>query len=198
MQLNPPPRIPAKELRPGRYWYFIAVAIAVVLIGLGLAIPAYRLNNATDAVDTDHQFANGDTVTLRLEPESEKAIWVKFPGRSPGPECDIVGQGDPGLIDPGTDVFLIRDESWYLLYTFDVPQAGDYKVTCSSKALSRYAIGDTGGLFTFVGGLISAVVLSILGMGIGVVIVILTAVRRRGHHKRLRAGSGSPDLEPAV
>lgn len=193
MQLPPPPRIPASELRPGRHWYVTAAAIAVVLIVLGVATGVYRFNSVIDAVDTDDQFANGDTVTLRLEPESERTIWVKHPGRSPGPECDITGPGVPGLTDPGADVFLTRDETWMPLYTIDVPRAGDYTVTCSSQALSRYAIGDSGGIVAFVGGLVPAVLLPVLGIGICVAIVLVTAVRRNGHRKRLRAerhGSG--------
>lgn len=193
MQPLPPPRIPANVLRPGRHWYVTAAAIAVVLIVLGAAIGVYRFSHVIYAVDTDNQFANGDTVTLRLDPESEKAIWVKYWGPSPGPKCDITGPGDPGLTDPPSDVFLTRDETWDLLHTFNVSQAGDYAVTCSSHALSRYAIGDTGGIFAFAGGLIPAVLLPILGIGICVVIVLVTAIRRSGHRKRLLAahyGSG--------
>jgi hypothetical protein len=201
MQPLPPPQTTANELRPGRHWYVTAAAIAVVLIVLGVAIGVYRFDNAIDAVDTDNQFANGDTVTLRLEPESEKTIWVKYPGRSPGPECDITGPGSPGLTDPGPDVFLTRDETWMPLYTIDVPRAGDYAVTCSSQALSRYAIGGSGGMVAFAGGLILAVSLPILGITICAVIVLVTAIRRSGHRKRLlaeRHGSGGGHPAPLV
>ncbi|MFH8561704.1 hypothetical protein [Streptomyces sp. NPDC017988] len=192
MQLLPPPRIPANELRPGRHWYVTAVASAVVLIALGVALAVYRINDAIDAVDTGRQFANGDTVTLRLEPEDEKSIWVKYPGRSPGPECDITGPGDPGLTDPGTDVFLTRDETWHLLYAIDVQRAGDYAVTCSSPALSRYAVGDPGGLVSLAGRLIPALALPVLGIGVCAAIVVVTAVRRRRHRKRLLAALRRP------
>ncbi|UNZ15852.1 hypothetical protein [Streptomyces sp. 891-h] len=193
MRPFPPPRIPANELRPGRHWYVTAAAIAVVLITLGGALGVYRFNDALDAVDTHNQFANGDTVTLRLEPEREKTIWVKYPGRSPGPECDITGPGSPGLTDPGLDVFLTRDESWTALYTIDVPRAGDYSVTCSSQALSRYAFGEPDGLVGLAGWLMLAIALPVLGVIICAVIVLVTAVRRSRHRKRLRAeryGSG--------
>ncbi|MEU9088485.1 hypothetical protein [Streptomyces sp. NPDC048357] len=198
MQPFPSPRIPANELRPGRHWYATAAAIAVLLIVVGAAIGAYRFSKAIDSVDTGNQFANGDTVTLRLEPGSEKTIWVKYPGRSPGPECDITGPGAPGLTDPGADVFLTRDETWMPLHTIDVPRAGDYRVTCSSQALSRYAIGDSGGLVAFAGWLMLAILLPMLGISICVVIVLVTAFRRRGHRKRLLAeGYGSHGGDPA-
>lgn len=179
MQPFPPPRIPANELRPGRHWYATAAAIAVVLIVVGAVIGAYRLNDAIDSVDTDHQFGNGDTVTLRLEPGSAKTIWVKYPGRSPGPECAITGPGDAVLTDPGADVFLTRDETWMPLHTIDVPRAGDYAVTCSSQALSRYAIGESSGLVALAGWLVLAVLLPVLGIIICAVIVLVTAFRRR-------------------
>ncbi|MFF9978725.1 hypothetical protein [Streptomyces erythrochromogenes] len=187
MQPFPPPRIPANKLRPGRHWYATAAAIAVLLILVGGAIGAYGLNRAIDAVDTDHQFANGETVTLRLEPGSEKTVWVKYPGPSPGPGCDISGPGAPGLDEPGADVFLTRDETWTPLHTIDVQRAGDYHLTCSSQALSRYALGDSGGLVALAGRLLPAVLLPVLGIGICAAIVLVTALRRRGHRKRLLA-----------
>ncbi|WP_129840179.1 hypothetical protein [Streptomyces sp. RFCAC02] len=187
MQLIPSPRIPANELRPRRYWYAIAAGIALVLIVLGVAIGVYRFISVRDAVDTDRRFANGETATVRLEPESDRALWVKYPGQSPGPECDITGPGDPVLTDPGTDVWFTRDETWDLLYTIDVSQAGDYTITCSSDALSRYAFGETEGLFAFGIGLVLALLLPVLGVGVCVTVVIVTAVRRRRHRKRLLA-----------
>ncbi|MEU9235986.1 hypothetical protein [Streptomyces subrutilus] len=185
MQSFPPPQIPANQLRPGRHWYAAAAAIAVVLIALGAAIGVFRLDGALDSVDTGHQFANGDTVTLRLEPGTEKTIWVKYPGQAPGPKCEITGPGAPGLTEPDADVFLTRDETWTPLHTFDVPQAGGYEVTCSSQALSRYAMGDSGGLVAFAGWLTLTILLPLLGIGIGAVIVLVTALRRRSHRKRL-------------
>lgn len=187
MQPFPLPRIPANELRPGRHWYATAAAITVVLIVLGTVIGVYRFKDAINAVDTDNRFANGDTVTLRLDPEHEKAIWIKERGPSPDQACDITGPGDPGLTSPGIDVFLTRNEAWNPLYTIHVQRTGDYKVTCISRGPSRYAIGDPGGLVTFGGWLVLAVLLPVLGIGIGTAIVLVTAFRRRGHRKRLLA-----------
>ncbi|WP_157867786.1 hypothetical protein [Streptomyces prasinus] len=206
MQPFPLPQIPANELRPGRHWYATAAAITVVLIVLGMAIGVYRFNNAINAVDTDNQFANGDTVTLRLEPEHEKAIWIEHRGPSSDQECGITGPGDPGLTDPGIDVFLTRNETWNPLYTIDVPRAGDYKVTCTSQGPSRYAIGDPGGFVTFGGWLMLALLLPMLGVSIGAAVVLVTVFRRRGHRKRLlaeRYGSGGshpaqPVLSPGA
>ncbi|MEV7190426.1 hypothetical protein AB0N81_01280 [Streptomyces sp. NPDC093510] len=199
MQLVPPPRIPANEVRPGRHWYVTAAAIAVVLtvLGvLGVGFGVYRFSGAVDAVgavDTGHRFADGDTVTLRLEQGSDKAIWIKDRGPSPAQECRISGPGDPRLTDPGIDVFLTRDETWNPLHTIDVPRRGDYEITCSSKGPSRYAIGGTEGHLTLVGGLMTAALLPLLGIGVGIgigvctAIVIVTAVRRHAHRKRLLA-----------
>ncbi len=192
MSSFPPPEIPANELRPTRHWYVTAAAIAVTLITVGVVIVVYRYNDMIGTVDADNQFANGDTITVPLEPESEKAIWVGHPGPD-GQECRITGPGDPGLTDPGIDVFLTRDETWNPLYTIDVSRAGDYEVTCSSQEPVQYAIGDTGGFFTFVGGLMLAILLAILGIGICAVIVLVTVVRRIGHRKRLLAERYGPD-----
>ncbi|MFD3939712.1 hypothetical protein ACFWSF_36995 [Streptomyces sp. NPDC058611] len=191
----PPPQIPAIELRPSRRWYATAGAIAVVLIVMGVAIGAFRFNNAIDAVDTNHQFANGDIVTLRLEPGSEKTMWIRDEefGPSAAPKCSITGPGDPGLTDPGVDVFLTGDETWNPLYTIDVPRAGDYQVTCSSHASSKYAIGDSGGFFALAGWLVLAIALPILGITICAVIVLITTFRRSRRREQLlaeRQGSG--------
>ncbi|MEV0528802.1 hypothetical protein AB0I66_35820 [Streptomyces sp. NPDC050439] len=91
MQTSPRPRIATSDLRPGRHWYLTAVGVAVVLIVLGVTIGLRQFAEAIDAVDTDDPFANGETITLQLTPESQRTIWVKYPGPSPGPECDITG-----------------------------------------------------------------------------------------------------------
>ncbi|MFE5256302.1 hypothetical protein [Streptomyces coelicoflavus] len=193
MHPHPPPRRPtARELRPGRHWYLTAAAIAVVLTVLGVVIGAYRFNNLLDAVDTDHQFANGDTVTLRLDPESEQTIWAKYPGVSPGPECEIAGPGAPRLTDPGADLFTTYDETWTPVGTTDVTRAGDYTLTCSSRALSRYALGDSEGLISFVVDLIPALLLAAVGVTTAAVITLVTAVRRRAHRKHLLATPPAP------
>lgn len=187
MQSSPQPRIPARELRPGRHWYLTAVGVAVVLIVLGAILGVHQFAKAIDAVDTDDRFANGDALTLQLTPESQKTIWVKYPGPSPGPECGITGPGAPRLTEPGADVFLTRDETWTPLSTIEVSQAGDYAITCSSHALSRYAIGEAGGLVALAGWLVLAIALPALGIGVCAVIVLVAAVRRRRHRKRLTA-----------
>ena len=193
MQPFPSPHIPANGLRPRRHWYVTAAAIAVALIVLGLVIGVYRFKNVINTVDTGSRFANGDTVTLRLDPEHEKAIWIRDRGPSFRQACDITGPGDPRLTDPGIDVFLTHDETWNPLYTIDVTQTGDYGVTCTSQGPSQYAIGHPGGLVTFGGWLMLAVLLPLLGVSVGSAIVLVTAFRRRGHRKRLlaeRHGSG--------
>lgn len=189
MQTFPAPRISASELRPGRHWYVTATALAVVLTLVGVVIGVFGVKSVMHAVDTDRQFANGDTVTLRLEAGSEKTIWVKYPGAAPGPECAISGPGAPGLGDPGADLFLTWEDTWTPLYTVDVRQAGDYEVTCSSEALSRYAIGGSGGLFALGGRLVVAFLLPVFGIGGGVVIALVTAFRRRRHRRRLTVQS---------
>ncbi|MGW6316417.1 hypothetical protein [Streptomyces sp. NPDC055099] len=185
MQPSPQPRIPASELRPGRHWYLAAVGVAVVLFVLGVSVGVYRFAKAIDAVDHGDPYANGDTITLRLAPESQKTIWVKYPGPSPGPECDITGPGTPRLTEPGADVFLTREETWTPLSTIEVSQAGDHAITCSSHALSRYALGEAGGLAALAGWLVLAMALPALGIGVGAAIILATAVRRRRHRRRL-------------
>ncbi|MFI1678432.1 hypothetical protein [Streptomyces sp. NPDC020607] len=184
----PPPLIPANELRPGRHWYVTAAATAVALIVLGVAIGVYRFTGALDAVDEGRRFSDGDTVTLRLGPGSDQAIWIAERGPSPAQKCGISGPGDPRLTDPDIDVFLTRHETWNPLRTIEVSRPGDYEITCSSEGPSRYAIGDRGGYVTMVVGLIAAVALPALGILIGTAIAAVTAVRRRAHRGRLLAG----------
>ncbi|MFJ9935913.1 hypothetical protein ACIRSJ_22690 [Streptomyces virginiae] len=182
----PPPPIPANELLPSRHWYATAGAIAIVLIALGAVIGAFGFNNAIDSVDTDHAFANGDTVTLRLEPGGEKSIWVRDQEMGPSaPKCSITGPGGPRLADPGIDVFLTRDETWNPLYAIDVPRPDDYQITCSSDVPSKYAIGDSGGFLALAGWTVLAIALAALGITTCAVIILVTAFRRSRHRKQV-------------
>ncbi|MCG7524529.1 hypothetical protein MHW47_08785 [Streptomyces sp. OfavH-34-F] len=182
-----PPRIPANELRPGRYWYAIAAAIVVVLIASGVAVAVYQFKAVSDAVDTHHRFANGDTVSLRLGPDSEKSIWIKERGPSDDQKCSIAGPGDPRLGDPGIDFYWTSDETWNPLFVLHVSRPGTYEVTCESRGPSEYAVGDSGGFVDFMRGSVWAIVLPLCGVGIALAIVIVVAVRRSDHRKRLQA-----------
>ncbi|WP_146610522.1 MULTISPECIES: hypothetical protein [unclassified Streptomyces] len=187
-----PPQIPANELRPGRFWYAIAAAIVVVLAALGVVVGVYQFKSVTDAVDTHHRFADGDTVSLQLGPDSDKSIWIKNRGPSDDQKCGIAGPGDPSLGGPGIDFYWTRDETWNPLFALEVSQAGTYEVTCESKGPSQYAVGESGGFVEFMRGSVLAIVLPMCGFGIGLTIVIVVAVRRSDHRKRLRAERYGP------
>ncbi|MEU8773516.1 hypothetical protein [Streptomyces sp. NPDC048606] len=173
--------------------------IAVVLIVTGVVIGALRIGHTIDAVDTDHRFVDGDVVTVRLEPGSEKSIWQRDEPFGPyaTPTCGITGPGEPGLTEPVIDVFLTRNEEWNPLHGIDVTEAGEYRITCSSEVPTKYAIGDSVGYFSLAGWLVLAVALPVFGVTLCVVIVLVTAFRRRRHRKRLLAerhgsGGGNP------
>jgi hypothetical protein len=181
-----------------------AVVLPVVTTALGVVLGVHALGDAVDAVDTGHRFAGGDTVTLRLDPAHEKSIWIRDRGPSSRQSCDISGPGDPALTDPGIDVFLTREETWNPLFGIDVSQAGEYRVTCSSRGgPSQYALGDeAGGLLALGGRLFPALLLPVTGLFAGLVLALVTWLRRRGYRRRLSAarqgsGAGRP-AEPVV
>ncbi|CAL9539012.1 hypothetical protein SUDANB95_04158 [Actinosynnema sp. ALI-1.44] len=191
-----PPRIPASELRPGRHWYAAAAATAAVSIVLAVVIGVYRFNDVVDAVATDHPFSSDDTITLELGPESDKAIWVKFQEHGDPEGCGITGPGNPSLGDPGSDFFFTYDDTWNLLYTIDVRQAGTYEVVCPARVPSDYAIGDSEGFATFMGWLTLAGALAVLGIGTCIITAAVTALRRGNHRKRLLAERYAPATPP--
>lgn len=153
MQPASAPRTPANAPRPGRRWYVAAAVLPVVTTALGVVLGVHALRDAVDAVDTGHRFAGGDTVTLRLDPAHGKSIWIRDRGPSARQSCDISGPGESALTDPGIDVFLTRKETWNPLFGIDVSQAGEYRVTCSSRGgPSQYALGEAGGSSRSAGG----------------------------------------------
>ncbi|EGG49616.1 hypothetical protein SGM_0691 [Streptomyces griseoaurantiacus M045] len=203
MQPASAPWTPANAPRPGRRWYVAAAVLPVVTTALGVVLGVHALRDAVDAVDTGHRFAGGDTVTLRLDPAHGKSIWIRDRGPSSRQSCDISGPGESALTDPGIDVFLTRKETWNPLFGIDVSQAGEYRVTCSSRGgPSQYALGEAGGLLTLGGRLFPALLLPVVGLFAGLVLALVTGLRRRGHRRRLSAarpgsGAGRP-AEPVV
>ncbi|MFE7410825.1 hypothetical protein [Streptomyces laurentii] len=188
----PAPPVPVasiapKDIRPGRHWYATAAAVALVLTVLSVVLGMNAVSGVADAVDDGDQFANGETVTVRLGPDSDKSVWISDPGPGFDSTCVITGPGDPKLTAPGIDVFLTYDQTWNPRYAIEVTRTGDYALTCQAPEPARYALGKSGGFFSLAGRLMTAVLLAGFGLVACVVIVVVTALRRRGHRERLLA-----------
>ncbi|MQA85954.1 MAG: hypothetical protein GEV03_15335 [Streptosporangiales bacterium] len=205
-----PIRVDPAELRPRRRWYVVAGAIAGVLVLAGVGGFAYGLATAVTEGDLGKRFRAGETVTVRLAPEPQPAIYVaESEGPAPDAECAVTSTsgGNARVSRPDYAFEVTRDGvSWDLRYVIDVTAAGNYQVVCRPSAgdvAATYRIGEAprmarffGGLF---GGLASLFVLPAIGVLAGGVMVAVVAIRRNDHRRRLqadRSGGPSPGYPP--
>ncbi|MEU6677933.1 hypothetical protein [Streptomyces sp. NPDC046925] len=188
---GPPPRIDAGELRPRRRWFVVAGLIAAVCVGIGIASFVMTLTSTVDSVDDTEAFASGQSVTLRIGPEDDAAIYVRSPFLASA-HCEVVS-GPTGSVPRVTtpdSTFTVTKGSveWQRVFVLKADTAGDYGVRCEDpRGALTFAPGDDADLASFVGGIVVTVVVPLLGLLAGAGIAIIVGVRRGRHRRWLEA-----------
>ncbi|MEV8317373.1 hypothetical protein AB0Q95_24705 [Streptomyces sp. NPDC059900] len=188
---GPPPRIDAGELRPRRRWFVVAGLIAAVCVGIGIASFVMTLTSTVDSVDDTEAFASGRSVTLRIGPEDDAAIYVRSPFLASA-HCEVVS-GPAGSVPRVTtpdSTFTVTKGSveWQRVFVLEADTTGDYGVRCDDpRGALTFAPGDDADLASFVGGIVVTVVVPLLGLLAGAGIAIIVGVRRGRHRRWLEA-----------
>lgn len=194
------PAIDPRALRPGRWWYVVAIVVAVLGIvigiagfGLGIASFVRGLPKMTTEFDT------GSPVTVHLAAGQERAIYADLNSGSARPaytDCTGTARGD-GSIDvrqiSNTLDFPSGRHQWVSVYTVTVTRDGDYDLSCQptfNDGPTHYALGDAAKTGALVGGIFGGIAALIgvpcLALTVGGVIALVVALRRSSARKRLQ------------
>lgn len=188
---GPPPRIDARQLRPRRLWFVVAGVIAAVCVGIGIASFVLTLTSAAGSVDDGEAFASGQSVTLRIGPDDDAAIYVSSQMYAPA-RCKVASgpSGSTPRVTSPDHTFTVTKGSveWWRAFVLKADTDADYRVTCDDpRGALTFAPGDDTGLASFVGGIVVTVLVPVLGLLAGSGIAIIVGVRRGRHRRWLEA-----------
>lgn len=191
-----PPKIDARNLRPRRTWYIVAVAIFLVCSTLGGFVFVWALQRIFDIGEGLQELYGGRAV-VRLTPEGHQTLYAsrELTTAEADRQCTVSGPAKARITDVEGSRKVTADSEWIAAAELQVPKAGKYTVKCSSDDHTTYAVGPnvaelsgrtgkavggTFGFFALVGG----------GFVAALTIIIVTLIRRNGHRKRLLAEAG--------
>ncbi|MWA11759.1 serine/arginine repetitive matrix protein 2 [Streptomyces sp. BA2] len=188
---GPPPRIDARQLRPRRRWFVLAAVIAAVCVGVGIVSFVLTLTSTVDSVDDGKAFTSGQSVSVRIGPDDDAAIYVRSPFVARA-HCKIVsGPSDsqPRVTTPESTFTVTKGSGeWERAFVLKTDTDADYRVTCDDpRGALTFAPGDDADLASFVGGIVVTVVVPLLGLLAGSGIAIIVGVRRGRHRRWLEA-----------
>ncbi|GHD96494.1 serine/arginine repetitive matrix protein 2 [Streptomyces naganishii] len=183
----PPPRIPAKELRPRRVWYVVAALLGIVLSGAGIAFLVTGVTDAIHSIDTTRSFPSGESRTFRFAEGETKAIYVSQSGRG-HVECRIPEMPSGAMTQPrSTFRITVGSRVWERVFEVKSGRSGDYSLTCTSQLPAEFALGDRPRVGATVGSIVAGIGCLFAALASSVTIVVVTAVRRGRHRRRLAA-----------
>lgn len=193
---EPPPRVDPQELRPSRVWFWVGgaliplsliagVILFVILIIQAVALPEFAAHT---------QGSQSSTFTVDAQEHTEQG-WLLYgsPGGVDHTACALAGPGGehPAFTYP-TFNHEVQDSdgSWAMVGMTYLPEPGEYTLTCQAPDNVRFGLaygGDTtGNIMTgLFGALGSLLLLPFLGVAGGVILIIVTAVRRGRHRQQL-------------
>ncbi|WP_225100416.1 serine/arginine repetitive matrix protein 2 [Streptomyces sp. CoH27] len=180
-----PPTIPAKDLRPRRIWYVVAALLGLMLAGVGTAFIVVTVKNTLDSIDTARSFSSGDSRTFSFVQGKTKAIYVSQSGKG-RVQCRIPELGSGSMTQPdSTFRITLGSRTWERVFEVKPGSSGDYTLTCTSELPAEFAVGDQPRMGATVRGVVAGVGCILAAVVSSLAIVIVTAVRRGRHRRRL-------------
>jgi len=211
---SPTPAVDPSELRPRKRAYWIAGIIAGVGIIVGVLGGVGLIVYGASSFQPDSRFTLSGTgnasgnVALTADQE-----WAVFSTTDASWEIQCTataGANTASVTDPGEDAnFTSGGRTWHEVARVKAPADGTYAFSCrpSGDATSadvgtaEYFVGEAPDIGTFFGGLFGGFVVlfgvPFLTIMTGVIISVVTAVKRSNHRKRLMAERYGPPPGPS-
>ncbi|RNL85744.1 hypothetical protein [Halostreptopolyspora alba] len=200
----PPPPDPG-QLRPKRLWFWMGGLVIVLGIVGGIAAFVLGLLGVTSSTTTQAEFGAGETATFRAERvNTDSESWKLYADRDMHSsdverDCDVSGPDGQrvAIAGPGYDSeTTVNGQTWVLVAQLDVAETGEYTIECAEDTEAGFSVRygpDFAGTFLGIAGSIAALVLvPLLGLVVGIIMIVVTAVRRGRHKQRLWGTSFPP------
>jgi hypothetical protein len=196
---TPPPQLASgREVRPSLWWFAVAGGLALAGIVGGIALLWTGVTRVTDRVDDFTRIAVPSSGEVSIDDPGGYSIYHEYFGA--GDDDDFGdSQATPGVTvtDPSGAEVALRSYTTSVTYdfgghegegvfTFEAEEAGTYQVTTTGDSTSTIAVGPGIGR-----GLVSSIVggLAVGALGVigGIVLAIVTGVRRSSSRRKLNA-----------
>lgn len=197
----PPRPVPPPQLRPSGWWYLVGgLVILISLFGGGALAIGSAVWQVLDIDGYDRTSVPGET-SVWIDETDTYTVYFEYEGASDnaggfmaatvsviGPD----GRGVPVEKYTENETYMIGSREGRAEYTFEATRIGFYRVTGMGRAPATLAVaqGDPRGdkFIWFVVGVFGA----IGGTVVGIVILIVVAVRRRSNKRKLMINAGVP------
>lgn len=182
----------AQELKPRRHWYWVGALVLALGLGAGSLLLVLGTNTANPTPSFTAELDGAGSMTFEVG-EGEEGQWALFTTDVNLWHCShVTPSGEVGQLEREGS-YETDDGMWYLAGILDTSEAGTHTYECSGESGIRTAVA---GMDAVNGPESRRVTMVAFGLGTlaaGVVaalsIVVVTAVRRGAHKKRMAAGS---------
>ncbi|MEV0317127.1 hypothetical protein ACIBKX_36745 [Streptomyces sp. NPDC050658] len=187
---GPPPRIDPRQLRPRLRWFVVAGVLAALCVAVGIVSFVLTLTSAVDSVDDGRAFASGESVTVRISPDDDAAVFVRSPFVARA-HCKVSGPPGttPRVTAPGGTFNVSKGGArWERAFVLKADTDAEYRVLCDDPNRDlTFAPGDSADVSSFVGGVAVTVLVPLGGILAGAALAIIVGVRRGRHRRWLEA-----------
>ncbi|GHC80299.1 hypothetical protein GCM10007079_19150 [Nocardiopsis terrae] len=193
---GPPPHVDPRELRPSRTWYWVGGALIPLSLALGAVLFVTLILQATTPPDFTAQTRGTQSTTFTVDPAVHtQPQWLLYGSPTPVDHtaCSLTGPDgqQPAFAYPTFNHEVEDPEgSWAMIGMTELTQAGEHTLTCQAPDDVRFALAYGADLadHTLTGllsSLASQLTLPFLGAAGGLLLIIVTAVRRSSHRQHL-------------
>ncbi|WP_152521097.1 hypothetical protein [Nocardiopsis ganjiahuensis] len=192
----PPPHVDPGELRPSRAWLWVGGALIPLSLIAGAVLFVVMLVQAVALPEFAARTQGSQSATFTVDDqEHTEQGWLLYgsPAGVDHTACALTGPGGerPAFNYPTFNHEVEgSDGSWAMIGMTRLSDPGEYTLTCRAPENVRFGLaygGDTTGtLMTgLLGALGSLLLLPFLGVVGGVLLIIVTVVRRGRHRQQL-------------
>ncbi|MBL1075858.1 hypothetical protein JK358_15790 [Nocardia sp. 2] len=183
---------PAQQPRitPPAWWFAVGALLIVVGVVGAIALAVSSFTGMSDKIDGFQRVAIPGSGTVQLESGSY-TVYIEGPDGATGSVLITAPDGSEVTLEPYSSkvTYSFGGHDGEAEFSFQATQSGTYDVTTEGPSGSNIAIGEGlgGGI---VGSVLGALALGLGGLFLGIIVLIVTAVKRSGSKKRAAAGSG--------
>jgi len=179
------PGQPAMKKKPGMAGVIIGILLIVLGIILGIVVLIATIGSSTSDVSSATAYATGDTGTVTLTADDSMGIWFSDAGQG---RCQVTDpQGNDVSFTATPSGVTTTVNSYQLVATFTPPIDGDYTIYCVSDGSQfNFKIAPELNTAGMGAGIVGTVLLFTLVPLVGLILIIVTAVRRSNWTKKAR------------